>query len=250
MKINVMTLFPEIFNSYIGESMMKKAVDNNILAVNIYNIRDFSENKHKKVDDYPFGGGAGMVMTPQPILSTYKHIIEENKLEKPRVIYLSPKGKTFTQDMAKSLSKEDNLIFLCGHYEGIDQRVIDMIVTDELSIGDYVLTGGELPALVMIDSISRLIPGVLNKSASYEDETFEGDLLEYPQYTRPREYEGHKVPDVILSGNHQKIDQWRKEESEKLTKERRPDLWTSYIEKNPVKEVKKNRRKRKKERLD
>lgn len=250
MKINVMTLFPEIFNSYIGESMMKKAVDNNILAVDIYNIRDFSENKHKKVDDYPFGGGAGMVMTPQPILSTYKHIIEENKLEKPRVIYLSPKGKTFTQDMAKSLSKEDNLIFLCGHYEGIDQRVIDMIVTDELSIGDYVLTGGELPALVMIDSISRLIPGVLNKSESYEDETFEGDLLEYPQYTRPREYEGHKVPDVILSGNHQKIDQWRKEESEKLTKERRPDLWTSYIEKNPVKEVKKNKRKRKKERLD
>ena len=250
MKINVMTLFPEIFNSYIGESMMKKAVDNNILAVNIYNIRDFSENKHKKVDDYPFGGGAGMVMTPQPILSTYRHIIEENKLEKPRVIYLSPKGKTFTQDMAKSLSKEDNLIFLCGHYEGIDQRVIDMIVTDELSIGDYVLTGGELPALVMIDSISRLIPGVLNKSESYEDETFEGDLLEYPQYTRPREYEGHKVPDIILSGNHQKIDQWRKEESEKLTKERRPDLWTSYIEKNPVKEVKKNRRKRKKERLD
>lgn len=250
MKINVMTLFPEIFNSYIGESMMKKAVDNNILAVNIYNIRDFSENKHKKVDDYPFGGGAGMVMTPQPILSTYRHIIEENKLEKPRVIYLSPKGKTFTQDMAKSLSKEDNLIFLCGHYEGIDQRVIDMIVTDELSIGDYVLTGGELPALVMIDSISRLIPGVLNKSESYEDETFEGDLLEYPQYTRPREYDGHKVPDVILSGNHQKIDQWRKEESEKLTKERRPDLWTSYIEKNPVKEVKKNRRKRKKERLD
>lgn len=250
MKINVMTLFPEIFNSYIGESMMKKAVDNNILAVNIYNIRDFSENKHKKVDDYPFGGGAGMVMTPQPILSTYRHIIEENKLEKPRVIYLSPKGKTFTQDMAKSLSKEDNLIFLCGHYEGIDQRVIDMIVTDELSIGDYVLTGGELPALVMIDSISRLIPGVLNKSESYEDETFEGDLLEYPQYTRPREYEGHKVPDVILSGNHQKIDQWRKEESEKLTKERRPDLWTSYIEKNPVKEVKKNKRKRKKERLD
>ncbi len=148
MKINVMTLFPEIFNSYIGESMMKKAVDNNILAVNIYNIRDFSENKHKKVDDYPFGGGAGMVMTPQPILSTYRHIIEENKLEKPRVIYLSPKGKTFTQDMAKSLSKEDNLIFLCGHYEGIDQRVIDMIVTDELSIGDYVLTGGELPALI------------------------------------------------------------------------------------------------------
>ncbi|MEG0249889.1 MAG: tRNA (guanosine(37)-N1)-methyltransferase TrmD [Peptostreptococcus sp.] len=251
MKINVMTLFPDIFDSYIGESMMKKAVDNNILDVKVYNIRDFSENKHKKVDDYPFGGGAGMVMTAQPILSTYKHIIEENKLKNPRVIYLSPKGKTFTQDMAKDLSKEDDIIFLCGHYEGIDQRVIDMIVTDELSIGDYVLTGGELPALVMIDSISRLIPGVLNKTESYEDESFEGDLLEYPQYTRPREYEGYEVPEVILSGNHQKIELWRKEESQKITKERRPDLWSKYVEKHPPETAKKNRRrKRKNKRLD
>ncbi len=166
-----------------------------------------------------------MVMTPQPIYSTYRHILKENNIQKPRVVYLSPKGKTFNQEMAKSMAKEDNLIFLCGHYEGIDQRIIDMIVTDEVSIGDYVLTGGELPALVMIDSISRLIPGVLNKVESYEDETFENDLLEYPQYTRPREFEERKVPEIILSGNHGKIDQWRLEESERLTKQRRPDLW-------------------------
>ncbi len=208
--------------------MMKKAIEANILDVSLYNIRDFSENKHKKVDDYPFGGGAGMVMTPQPIYSTYRHILKENNIQKPRVVYLSPKGKTFNQEMAKSMAKEDNLIFLCGHYEGIDQRIIDMIVTDEVSIGDYVLTGGELPALVMIDSISRLIPGVLNKVESYEDETFENDLLEYPQYTRPREFEGRKVPEIILSGNHGKIDQWRLEESERLTKQRRPDLWEKY----------------------
>ena len=173
MKISVMTLFPEIFESYLGESMMKRAIDKDILDVDLYNIRDFSENKHKKVDDYPFGGGAGMVMTPQPIYSTYKKILEDNNIEKARVIYLSPKGKTFDQKMAKSLAKEDNIVFLCGHYEGIDQRIIDMIVTDEVSIGDYVLTGGELPALVMIDSISRLIPGVLNRTESFEDESFE-----------------------------------------------------------------------------
>lgn len=246
MKINVMTLFPEIFNSYIGESMMKKAVENNILDVKVYNIRDFSENKHKKVDDYPFGGGAGMVMTPQPIFSTYKHIIEENNIENPRVIYLSPKGRTFDQNMAKSFSEEENIIFLCGHYEGIDQRIIDMIVTDEVSIGDYVLTGGELPALVMIDSISRLIPGVLNRVESFEDETFENNLLEYPQYTRPREFEGIEVPDIILSGNHGKIDQWRLEKSEELTEERRPDLWEKYVETKNRNNKKKRRNKNKK----
>ena len=246
MKINVMTLFPEIFNSYIGESMMKKAVENNILDVKVYNIRDFSENKHKKVDDYPFGGGAGMVMTPQPIFSTYKHIIEENNIENPRVIYLSPKGRTFDQNMAKSFSEEENIIFLCGHYEGIDQRIIDMIVTDEVSIGDYVLTGGELPALVMIDSISRLIPGVLNRVESFEDETFENNLLEYPQYTRPREFEGIEVPDIILSGNHGKIDQWRLEKSEELNEERRPDLWEKYVETKNRNNKKKRRNKNKK----
>lgn len=244
MKISVMTLFPEIFESYLGESMMKRAIDKDILDVDLYNIRDFSENKHKKVDDYPFGGGAGMVMTPQPIYSTYKKILEDNNIEKARVIYLSPKGKTFDQKMAKSLVKEDNIVFLCGHYEGIDQRIIDMIVTDEVSIGDYVLTGGELPALVMIDSISRLIPGVLNRTESFEDESFENNLLEYPQYTRPREFEGLEVPEVILSGNHGKIDEWRLKEAEVLTEERRPDLWKLYKSKKMEEERLKKRKKR------
>lgn len=219
-----MTLFPDIFKAYIGESMMKKAVENSILEVELYNIRDFSENKHKKVDDYPFGGGAGMVMTPQPIFSTYEYIVEKYELENPRVIYLSPKGRVFNQKIAKRLSLENDIIFLCGHYEGVDQRIIDLIVTDEISIGDYVLTGGELPALVMIDSIARLVPGVLNRSESHEDESFENDLLEYPQYTRPRNFNGLEVPEVLLSGNHKKIDEWRSEESQKITLERRPDL--------------------------
>ncbi|MDY2793819.1 MAG: tRNA (guanosine(37)-N1)-methyltransferase TrmD [Peptostreptococcus porci] len=224
MRIHVMTLFPDIFKAYIGESMMKKAVENSILEVELYNIRDFSENKHKKVDDYPFGGGAGMVMTPQPIFSTYEYIVAKYELENPRVIYLSPKGRVFNQKIAKSLSLENDIIFLCGHYEGVDQRIIDLIVTDEISIGDYVLTGGELPALVMIDSIARLVPGVLNRSESHEDESFENDLLEYPQYTRPRSFNGLEVPEVLLSGNHKKIDEWRSEESKKITLERRPDL--------------------------
>lgn len=244
MKISVMTLFPEIFESYLGESIMKRAIDKDILDVDLYNIRDFSENKHKKVDDYPFGGGAGMVMTPQPIYSTYKKILEDNNIEKARVIYLSPKGKTFDQKMAKSLAKEDNIVFLCGHYEGIDQRIIDMIVTDEVSIGDYVLTGGELPALVMIDSISRLIPGVLNRTESFEDESFENNLLEYPQYTRPREFEGLEVPEVILSGNHGNIDEWRLKEAEVLTEKRRPDLWKLYKSKKMEEERLKKRKKR------
>lgn len=224
MRIHVMTLFPDIFKAYIGESMMKKAVENSILEVELYNIRDFSENKHKKVDDYPFGGGAGMVMTPQPIFSTYEYIVAKYELENPRVIYMSPKGRVFNQKIAKSLSLENDIIFLCGHYEGVDQRIIDLIVTDEISIGDYVLTGGELPALVMIDSIARLVPGVLNRSESHEDESFENDLLEYPQYTRPRSFNGLEVPEVLLSGNHKKIDEWRSEESQKITLERRPDL--------------------------
>lgn len=219
-----MTLFPDIFKAYIGESMMKKAVENSILEVELYNIRDFSENKHKKVDDYPFGGGAGMVMTPQPIFSTYEYIVAKYELENPRVIYLSPKGRVFNQKIAKSLSLKNDIIFLCGHYEGVDQRIIDLIVTDEISIGDYVLTGGELPALVMIDSIARLVPGVLNRSESHEDESFENDLLEYPQYTRPRSFNGLEVPEVLLSGNHKKIDEWRFDESQKITLERRPDL--------------------------
>ena len=225
MRFHIMTLFPGIFNSYMGESIMKRGVEKGIIEVNVYKIRDFSNNKHKKVDDYPFGGGAGMVMTPQPIYDTYKHIIETNNIEKPRVIYLTPKGKVYKQSIAQDISKEEDIILLCGHYEGIDERILELIVTDEVSIGDYVLTGGELPALILIDSISRLIPGVLNQNESFEEESFKDNLLEYPQYTRPREFLGLEVPEVLLSGNHKNIDEWRHNESIKITKERRPDLY-------------------------
>lgn len=225
MRFHIMTLFPEIFNSYMNESIMKRAVEKGIIEVNIYNIRDFSNNKHKKVDDYPFGGGAGMVMTPQPIYDTYKYIIDTHNIKEPRVVYLTPKGKTHNQSIASNMSKLDDVILLCGHYEGIDQRIIDLIVTDEISIGDYVLTGGELPALILIDSISRLISGVLNQDESFEEESFSNDLLEYPHYTRPREFMEMTVPDVLLSGNHKKIEEWRNDESIRITKERRPDLY-------------------------
>ena len=226
-----MTLFPEIFHSYMSESIMKRAIEKEIIEVHVYNIRDFSANKHKKVDDYPFGGGAGMLMTPQPIYDTYKHIVETHNIENPRVVYLTPKGKVYKQDIACDLSSNEDIILLCGHYEGIDQRIIDLIVTDEISIGDYVLTGGELPALIMIDSIARLIPGVLGQNESFEEESFKDDLLEYPHYTRPREFMGMKVPDVLLSGNHQRIGKWRLEESKKITKLRRPDLYKKSCKK-------------------
>lgn len=231
MRFHIMTLFPEIFNSYMDESIMKRAVEKGIIEVHIYNIRDFSNNKHKKVDDYPFGGGAGMVMTPQPIYDTYKHIITTHNINNPSVIYLTPKGKVYNQSMAKQMSLKEDIILLCGHYEGIDERIIDLIVTDEISIGDYVLTGGELPALIMIDSISRLIPGVLNQEESFEEESFKDNLLEYPHYTRPRDFEELKVPEVLLSGNHKKIDEWRREESIRITKERRFDLYKKSNEK-------------------
>ena len=226
-----MTLFPEIFHSYMSESIMKRAIEKEIIEVHVYNIRDFSANKHKKVEDYPFGGGAGMLMTPQPIYDTYKHIVETHNIENPRVVYLTPKGKVYKQDIACDLSSNEDIILLCGHYEGIDQRIIDLIVTDEISIGDYVLTGGELPALIMIDSIARLIPGVLSQNESFEEESFKDDLLEYPHYTRPREFMGMKVPDVLLSGNHQRIEKWRLEESKKITKLRRPDLYKKSCKK-------------------
>ncbi|EQE55714.1 tRNA (guanine(37)-N(1))-methyltransferase [Clostridioides difficile P20] len=215
----------------MDESIMKRAVEKGIIEVHIYNIRDFSNNKHKKVDDYPFGGGAGMVMTPQPIYDTYKYIITTHNINNPSVIYLTPKGKVYNQSMAKQMSLKEDIILLCGHYEGIDERIIDLIVTDEISIGDYVLTGGELPALIMIDSISRLIPGVLNQEESFEEESFKDNLLEYPHYTRPRDFEGLKVPEVLLSGNHKKIDEWRREESIRITKERRFDLYKKSNEK-------------------
>ena len=231
MKFHIMTLFPDIFKSYMNESIMKRAIEKGSIEVYIYNIRDFSNNKHKKVDDYPFGGGAGMLMTPQPIYDTYMHIVNTHSIKNPRVIYLTPKGKVHSQEIAKDMSLSDDIILLCGHYEGIDQRIIDLIVTDEISIGDYVLTGGELPALILIDSISRLIPGVLSQNESFEEESFKDNLLEYPHYTRPREFMGMKVPDVLLSGNHKKIEQWRYDESVKITKKRRPDLYKKTCKK-------------------
>lgn len=226
-----MTLFPEIFNSYMSESIMKRAMEKEIIEVHVYNIRDYSTNKHKKVDDYPFGGGSGMLMTPQPIYDTYKHIVDTHNIKSPRVVYLTPKGQVYKQEIASDLSSSEDIILLCGHYEGIDQRIIDLIVTDEVSIGDYVLTGGELPALIMIDSIARLIPGVLSQNESFEEESFKDDLLEYPHYTRPREFMGISVPDVLLSGNHQRIEKWRLKESIKITKLRRPDLYKKSCKK-------------------
>lgn len=222
MIFNVMTLFPEVIYSYVSSSIIFNAIKNGIIKVNVYNIRDYSKNKHKKVDDYPFGGGKGMLMTPQPIYDCYMDIKRKNPTTK--LIYFSPKGKVLDNNMCIKYSKMDNITFLCGHYEGIDQRIIDLIVDYEVSIGDYVLTGGELPALVMLDSISRKVDGVLSSKESVETESFENNLLEYPQYTRPQEFNGVKVPDVLVGGNHQEIDKWRKQQSIILTKKLRPDI--------------------------
>ncbi len=225
MNFHVMTLFPEMIENAMGESITGRAIKAGHISLDAVNIRDFSENKHNRVDDYPYGGGAGMVMQAGPVYRCYKDIISRIESEKPtKVIYLSPQGKVFNQSMAKEYAGEENLIFLCGHYEGIDERVLEEIVTDYLSIGDYVLTGGELPALVMMDTISRLVPGVLNNDISAETESFTDSLLEYPQYTRPEEWNGKKVPPVLLSGNHKLLAQWYREQSIIRTVERRPDM--------------------------
>ena len=219
MQFDVLTLFPEMFSS-LNESIIGRAKKNKQININLVNIRDFSENKHNKVDDTPYGGGAGMVMMPDVVYRAYESL--ENK-DNAKVIYMSPQGKTLNQKKVVELSKENHLIILCGHYEGIDQRVLDKIVDEEISIGDYVLTGGELPAMVLIDSVSRYVEGVLSKD-SIKEESFSKDLLEYPQYTRPEVFEGMKVPEILLSGNHQKIDEWRKEKALEITKKKRPDL--------------------------
>ncbi len=220
MKIDILTLFPEIFQSFLNVSIIGRAVSSNIAKVNCINIRDFSKDKHKRVDDYPFGGGLGMVMGPEPIFNA----IESVKSEKSRIVYLSPKGKNYNQEIANDLSSEEHLILLCGHYEGIDNRIIENYIDDEISIGDYVLTGGEIAAMAIVDSVIRLLPGVLNSEESYIDESHYNGLLEYPHYTRPRIFNGFEVPEVLLSGNHKKIDEWRKYQSLKITYERRPDL--------------------------
>ncbi len=204
-------------------SIIGRAVNNQLLTIEAVNIRDFAENKHNRVDDYTYGGGAGMLMQAGPVYGAYQSIARKAD-KKPRVIYLSPQGQTFSQKMAEDFAKEDELVFLCGHYEGIDERVLEEIVTDYVSIGDYVLTGGELPAMVMIDAISRLIPGVLHNDVSAEFESFQDNLLEYPQYTRPEEWHGKKVPEILLSGHHVNIEKWRRQQSVIRTAQNRPDL--------------------------
>lgn len=224
MKITVMTLFPEMIDAVIGSSILGRARQKGLIEIEAINIRDFANNKHLQVDDYPYGGGAGMLMMADPICRCYKHIQETPGASPTRVIYMTPQGKPWKQEMAESFASEEHIVLLCGHYEGIDQRAIDTIVTDEVSIGDYVLTGGELAALVVADSISRLVPGVLGKEESFQDESFSDGLLEYPHYTRPAVYEGLAVPDVLLSGNHQKIAAYRREQSLINTFNKRPDL--------------------------
>ena len=229
MNFYVMTLFPEMIEQGLNTSIIGRAIEKNLLSLKAVNIRDYTLDKHKRVDDYPYGGGAGMLMTVEPVIRTFEAIKQEIKettgsKQRPRVVYLTPWGHTFTQTMAQEFAKEENLVFLCGHYEGIDERALEEVATDFVSIGDYVLTGGELPAMVMIDAISRLIPGVLNNKDSAEYESFAGNLLEHPQYTRPEEYQGKKVPEVLLSGHHAKIEAWKKEQSLLRTKKYRPDL--------------------------
>jgi len=235
MNYHVMTLFPDMITNAMSESITGRALKAGYLALEAVNIRDFADNKHNRVDDYPYGGGAGMVMQAEPVYRCYEDIMtrirEQGGSAAAKVIYLTPQGKVFDQQMAKEYAKEEDLIFLCGHYEGIDERVLERIVTDYVSIGDYVLTGGELPALVMMDTISRLVPGVLNNDMSAETESFSEGLLEYPQYTRPEVFEGKKVPDVLLSGHHANVEKWRLEKSIERTKKYRPDLYEEYCRK-------------------
>ncbi len=229
MNFHVLTLFPEMIEGGLNASITGRAMEKELVNVNAVNIRDYAMNKHKRVDDYPYGGGAGMVMQAEPIYLAYEDLMRKINTKNPRVVYLTPQGQTFHQNMAQDFAKEDDIILLCGHYEGVDERVLEMIVTDYVSIGDYVLTGGELPAMVMIDAISRLVPGVLHNDTSAEFESFQEDLLEYPQYTRPEVFMDKKVPEVLLSGHHANIEAWRKEQSVLRTKERRPDLYERYI---------------------
>lgn len=227
MKINILTLFPEMF-APLQESMLGRAREKGILDINLINIRDYTEDKHNRVDDTPFGGGAGMVMQVQPILSAYR----ENHLQGP-CLYMSPRGKMLNGEMAESLSRQEEITILCGHYEGVDQRALDLLQAEEVTIGDYVLTGGELPAMVLVDTVARFLDGVLAGEESVKEESVYSGLLEYPHYTKPREVEGLAVPEVLVSGNHEKIDLWRYEKSLEITKERRPDLFREYLESEP-----------------
>jgi tRNA (guanine37-N1)-methyltransferase len=226
MKVDILTLFPEMFSGVLGTSILKKAMEKNIVQYNIVNYRDFADNKHQTVDDYPYGGGAGMVLKPQPIFDALENFKKGDT--NPRIILLCPQGEKYTQSKAEELSHEDHLIFICGHYEGYDERIREYAVTDEVSIGDFVLTGGELGAMVLVDSIVRLLPGVLGNDDSPVLDSFSTGLLEHPHYTRPAEFRGMKVPDILLSGDHRKIEEWREKESLRRTFMRRPDLLENF----------------------
>ena len=223
MKFYILTLFPEMIMDGLNTSIIGRAIDNGFIEIEAINIRDYTLDKHNKVDDYPYGGGAGMVMQAQPVYDAYQAIVNRAGHKIP-CIYLTPQGKTFNQNMAKTYATLDEVVLLCGHYEGIDERVLEEIVTDYVSIGDYVLTGGELPAMIMVDAIARLVPGVLHNEESTTQESFSNNLLEYPQYTRPETWNGKKVPDILLSGNHAKVDEWRYNMSVERTRKYRPDL--------------------------
>ncbi|WP_181444454.1 tRNA (guanosine(37)-N1)-methyltransferase TrmD [Bacillus sp. 03113] len=228
MKIDVLTLFPEMFAGVLNHSILKKAADKNAVQYNIVNFRGYSDNKHQTVDDYPYGGGAGMVLKPQPIFDAVHDLQDKSKTSHPRIILLCPQGERFSQKKAEELSSNEHLIFVCGHYEGYDERIREHLITDEISIGDYVLTGGELGAMVIIDSVVRLLPEVLGNEESHKQDSFSTGLLEHPHYTRPADFRGMKVPDALLSGNHSVIEEWRKKESLKRTYHRRPDLLELY----------------------
>ena len=235
MRIDILTLFPEMCEAVLGESIIGRAREKGLVEINCTNIRDFSKDKHNRVDDAPYGGGMGMVMQTQPIYDCYRSLCESLG-KKPKLIYMSPQGEVLTQAKVKELAEEENIAILCGHYEGIDERVIEEIVDEEISIGDYVLTGGELPALILADSVSRMLPGVLANEEAFSEESHFSSLLEYPQYTRPPEWMGKKVPDVLLSGHHGNIEKWRRQQSLKRTKERRPDmLQKAELDKNDKK---------------
>ena len=228
MNFYILTLFPEMVTGGLATSITGRAMEKGLIRVEAVNIRDYSKEKHRHVDDAPYGGGAGMVMQAEPICDAYEDLCAKSG-KRPKVIYMTPQGRVFNQQIAKELAQEEDLVFLCGHYEGVDERALELIGADYLSVGDYVLTGGELPAMVMIDCISRLVPGVLNNDSSAEIESFSDNLLEYPQYTRPEEFRGLKVPEVLLSGHHKNIDTWRRQQSIRRTLERRPDLLADAV---------------------
>ena len=224
MRFDILTIFPDIFDVVLGSSIIGRAQENGLLSIKAWNIRDYTKDKHKKTDDYPYGGGNGLVMLAQPIYDAYKAVVQDLDY-KPYFIYMSPQGKRLDQKLVEELAKHEHLVLLCGHYEGVDERVLEMLVDEEISIGDYVLTGGEIPAMVLIDAVSRTVPGVLSNDESYGDESHMNGLLEYPQYTRPYEFMGKKVPDILLSGHHANIARWRRAQSLKRTRARRPDLF-------------------------